>query len=129
MSLLPGGERGNRLYQVTFALAAITGGYEGFLYLHAVSAVSDNIVSLSDDIAMNGEDHYKAELAQMLDRNSLGLDPAGIEVRFDNASNAFDVTVPVKWTLDLPWKHLELHKTFRQRVQPRADLFLTRPER
>lgn len=129
MSLLPGGERGNRLYQLVLALAAITGGYEGFLYLHAVSAVGDNIVSLADDIAMNGEDHYKQELTHMLDCNSLGVDPAGIEVHFDRASNAYDVTVPARWTLDLPWKHLELHKTFRQRVHPRADLFLTRPER
>lgn len=128
MSLLPGGERGSRLYQAAFAVFVITAGYQGFLYVHAVSA-ADNIVTLADDIALNGEDHYRRELAHILELNSLGVDPAAIAISFDRESGVYDVTVPARWTLDLPWKHLELNKTFHQRVRPRADLFLTRPER
>ena len=122
MSLLPGGERGSRLYQLAFALFVITGGYEGFMYFHAVSSVDGNIASLGDDISLNGEAHFRRELVRSLDLNGVLAEASNIEVTFRPEANVYEVVVPARWTIDLPWKRLELHRTFRARVPRRDDL-------
>ena len=122
MSLLPGGERGRRLPQLIFAVMTITAGYEGFAYLHAVSAVEGNIASLGDDLSLNDEAHYRQQLVWALSLNGVTADASSIEVAFEPENDAYRVVVPASWTIDLPWKHVEIHRTFRGHVARRPDL-------
>ena len=122
MSLLPFGERGPRVPQLVFALLVITLGYQGFLYFHRSSAVEGNIVSLGDLLSTGNADRYRQQLAQILETNGVAVDPEAIVITYDRERDAFDVVVPCRWTLSLPWKQVELEHTFKGTVAHRAGL-------
>jgi hypothetical protein len=110
----------SRSLWVVLAAFVAVGGYEGFVYFHAVSSVDSNIASLGDDISLNGEDHFRRELVAMLGKNGIASDSAAIEVTFDRERNAYDVVVPARWSIALPLKGLVFERTFHHRI-PRHD--------
>ncbi|MFT3838156.1 MAG: hypothetical protein QM723_14335 [Myxococcaceae bacterium] len=122
MNLVPRGEGGSRLLWLLFFAAIVFGGYGGFMYFHAISSVDSNIASLGDDLSLNGEDHFRRELVSMLGKNGIATEAAEIEVSLDRQANVYDVVVPARWMLALPWKRVEMQKTFRHRIPGRDEL-------
>ena len=102
MSLLPGGERGSRLFQICFAIGVVWAGYQSFVNLHRYQAVSGNLASLGDEINLNGEAAFRKELVSILEFNGVNVSADEVEISLDEARNAYMVSAPCRWTLEFP---------------------------
>lgn len=122
MSLLPGGENGSRSFQVCFAVAIVFAGYQAFVNLHRYQAVSGNLVSLGDEINLRGEDAFRERLVSILEINGVQMTPEEIAVSLDKGRNAYLVSAPCRWTLDLPWRTVGTQTTLRALIPRKAYL-------
>lgn len=116
MGLLFGGDREDtsRRYHVALAAAVIWLGYQGFLNLHRYNAVESNLHSLGQELNIGGEREFRESLIAILNMNSVTVAPDEVSVTLDQAANAYMISVPCVWSVDLfvwRWERKTQHRT------------------